>query len=418
MEPLQIAIIGLGGFAGSHHSAVRGLEAEGKCRLICTCDPNPAAFEQQMRDWDFAGRGVRVFDNYVSMLDGCASELDAVTIATPVPLHSEMHRACVERGLPVYLEKPPTLDWRELEEMIAADQSASKLTHVGFNFIDDPVRHVLKQRILEGEFGDILKIGLKCAAPRPRSYYKRASWAARLMMDGRLVLDSCMGNAMAHLVHNVLFWGGEGQVLSWAPIRSAKAELYRAHDIEGIDTVFTSAVLESGAKLDLALTHACEGQYPTLEWLVCEKATIRYVIGGEYSIDWNDGRAESGPAGKQNWLAYNMAGYLDYVRGVRKRPVNRLEDCRPFVHLCDLVYVAAGHITTVLPDDLEITPAGGSEYVAIRGIKPAIDRFSEAGEFPSEQGLSWAAPGGQANIDDLSSLREIVAEMRAERVGV
>ena len=109
MEPLQIAIIGLGGFAGSHHSAVRGLEAEGKCRLICTCDPNPAAFEQQMRDWDFAGRGVRVFDNYVSMLDGCASELDAVTIATPVPLHSEMHRACVERGLPVYLEKPPTL---------------------------------------------------------------------------------------------------------------------------------------------------------------------------------------------------------------------------------------------------------------------------------------------------------------------
>ena len=418
MEPLQIAIIGLGGFAGSHHSAVRGLEAEGKCRLTCTCDPNPAAFEQQMLDWDFAGRGVRVFDNYLEMLESCGGELDVVTIPTPVPLHSAMHRACVERGLAVYLEKPPTLDWRELEEMITVDQSARKQTNVGFNFIDDPVRHALKQRILEREFGKVVKIGLKGAAPRPRSYYKRASWAARLMMDGRLVLDSCMGNAMAHLVHNVLFWGGGGEVLSWAPIQSTRAELYRAHDVEGIDTVFCSAVLESGAKLDLALTHACEGQYPTLEWLVCEKATVRYVVGAEYSIDWNDGRVENGPAGKQNWLAYNIAGYLDYVRDIRDRPVNRLEDCRPFVHLCDLVYVAAGHITTVRPENLDITPTGGSEYVSIRDIKPAIDRFSDSGEFPSEQGLAWAAPGGQANIDALPSLTEVVAAMRAERAAL
>ena len=51
-------------------------------------------------------------------------------------------------------------------------------------------------------------------------------------MEGELVLDVCMGNAVAHWVHNMLQWCGEGEVLSWADIDSVQAELYRAHAIE------------------------------------------------------------------------------------------------------------------------------------------------------------------------------------------
>jgi len=413
MKPLRVATIGMGGFAVSHHNVIHQLEAAGECQLICTCDPNPAAFAQRMLDLDFTGRGVRFYDHYLAMLDECTGGLDLVTIPTPVPLHAEMHRACVERGLAVYLEKPPTLDWRELEEMLVVEQRASRLTNVGFNYIDDPIRQELKGRILAGEFGAIRKIGLKGIWPRPISYYRRAPWAGRLMMDERLILDSCMGNALAHHVHDALFWAGTGGLFSWAEVRSVNAELYRAHEIEGVDTVFASAVLQGGAVLEIALTHACDGVQMQQEWVVCEKATVHYAMGEEIRILWKDGRVEWSVAENNVWLNDTLPAYFAYVRGLRDRPTTRLEDCRPFVYLCDLVYVAAGKIATVPETYLERsrTPDGTSENVAIRDIRPIVDQFFATGAFPSAQGVPWGSPGGYAGSEDLPVLPEVVRRM-------
>ncbi len=33
---LRLGIVGMGGFAQSHHEAVLALEREGECRLVCT----------------------------------------------------------------------------------------------------------------------------------------------------------------------------------------------------------------------------------------------------------------------------------------------------------------------------------------------------------------------------------------------
>src|SRR5690348_217966 len=116
-RPLRTAIIGMGGFAGSHHEAIRGLEKEGECRLIATCDPKLEAFQDAMQRWEVTARGVQTFPDYVQLLDACRDQLDLVTIPTPVPLHAPMHRAVVEAGLACYLEKPPTLDYAELDRM-------------------------------------------------------------------------------------------------------------------------------------------------------------------------------------------------------------------------------------------------------------------------------------------------------------
>src|SRR5690242_17287217 len=123
-DVLRIGIIGMGGFAGAHHDAIQELELTGECRLICACDPNPAVFTDNIDQWQLARRAVLVFDNYLDMLDGCARQLDVVTIPTPVPLHAEMHRACIERGLAAYLEKPPTLNPDELDAMLLEESKA------------------------------------------------------------------------------------------------------------------------------------------------------------------------------------------------------------------------------------------------------------------------------------------------------
>ena len=110
-QPVRIGIVGMGGFAGSHHNTVARLEERGIVRLVCACDPRRAAFAAEQQAWRFGPRGVRVFDDYRAMLEACHGDLDYVVTPTPIQLHAEMHDAITSFGLPAYVEKPPTLDY-------------------------------------------------------------------------------------------------------------------------------------------------------------------------------------------------------------------------------------------------------------------------------------------------------------------
>jgi predicted dehydrogenase len=86
--PIRIAIVGLGGFAGSHHASVARLEERGHAKLICTCDPRADAFTKERESLGFTARGVQVFADYRPMLAACARSLDLVVIPTPINLHA------------------------------------------------------------------------------------------------------------------------------------------------------------------------------------------------------------------------------------------------------------------------------------------------------------------------------------------
>ncbi|MFB3881560.1 MAG: Gfo/Idh/MocA family protein [Armatimonadota bacterium] len=442
-RPVCVAIIGMGGFARSHHHAVYELERQGACKLVATCDPQPAVAAALAADLDFGNRQVRAYGSYQQMLEECADLLDVVTIPTPLPLHAEMHAACVERGLAVYLEKPPTLDIAELERMLAVEARAQKLTNVGFNYIIEQPRRRLKQRLLSGELGALKRACFHGLWPRATSYFRRTYWAGKLVyvtrsardeapsapccgraaasLDGRLVLDSCMGNAMAHYVHNVLHWAGLGGMDCWASPARVEAELYRAHDIESFDTVFARATTADGIELRFALSHASAGEERQAETVVCERATISYDIRSGWRLQHADGREEHGDTGNSGLLAANLASYFAYVNGRAERPVTRLEDSRAFVELCDLTLVAAGHIQPVRePLATRVKEPDGGEYVVI-GEKPdELDLAAKAmiaeGALPSERGFAWAAPGGSATRAGLRELPAVVRRM-VERAG-
>ena len=314
-SPVRIGIIGMGGFAGFHHNAVMKLEEQGHARLVATCDPNPAAFAKEQQTWRLAERGVRVSTDYRAMLEAHRRELDLVVVPTPINLHAEMHAAATALGLPVYLEKPPTLDHAELEQMIVADTRAPRSSFVGFNFIIEKTRLALKQRLLAGEFGAVRGATLSASWPRPASYFTRNHWAGRLMMGDRLVLDSCFGNAMAHFVHNLLFWAGTTELYSWGQPAAVRAELYRAHAIEGADTFFVETDTTSGVTMRFALSHACAGGSSQLEMVLCDKAVIRYIVGRQIEVRWNDGRVEKIAPEPFDPLVEN---HLDYFRHHRQ----------------------------------------------------------------------------------------------------
>ena len=373
-SPLRVAVTGMGGFAASHHRALQSLEKEGLCQVVGACDPFPNSFLQEREEWRFAERGVRVFGDWQAMLELLNGEVDVLTVPAPLPLHAPIHKAAVERGVACYLEKPPTLFWRELDEMLEEEKAARFATNVGFNFIIETARQNLKQRILSGEFGKLLRVSFLGHWPRPKSYFTRSPWAGKIWLHNRLVLDSCIGNAMAHYIHNLLFWAGTRELFDWAAVAKIEAELYRAHAIESYDTVLARGILNNGVQFRIAATHACLPPQHQREEVICENAAITYVVGGEWSIEWSDGRAErieSGKADSGDLLARNFVAYFDYLRGIASRPPTTLEESKPFVHLTNLVYVAAEHIDEV---EQELT-IQENEWIAIGGLEKAMEEF-------------------------------------------
>ncbi|MDP3068776.1 MAG: Gfo/Idh/MocA family oxidoreductase [Opitutaceae bacterium] len=413
MKPtIRIGIIGMGGFAGAHHHTIALLEDKHNVRLVCTCDPRADVFAGEQQTWRFAARGVRVFHDYRAMLEACHRELDLVIIPTPIQLHAEMHAAVTALGLPTFLEKPPTLDHAELERMIAADARARKASHVGFNFIVEKPRLALKQRLLDGEFGAIRGATLASLWPRPASYFARNDWAGRLLMGDQVVLDSCFGNAMAHFVHNLLFWTGGPELFTWAHIAAVRAELYRAHAIEGADTFFVEADTAAGITMRFALSHACAGAGSQCETVLCEKAVLRYTVGSACEVRWTDGRVEKAALDPFDALLENHLEYFRYLRGEIFRPATTLADSRPFVVLNDLAHISSGCISSI-PASL-VSPVRDEreqkDYLSVANIAAVQESFLNRGEWPGQHG--WGrAPGELATPADLPRFHDVVRAM-------
>ncbi len=402
----------MGGFAGSHHTAVAALEELGEAKLIATCDPRVKSFTIEQQTWRLAERGVQVYSDYRAMLDACHRGLDLVVVPTPINLHAEMHAAVTALGLPVYLEKPPTLDFAELEQMIAADSRVRKSSLVGFNFIIEKPRLALKERLLAGEFGAIRGATLSALWPRPASYFSRNNWAGRLMMNDRIVLDSCFGNAMAHFVHNLLFWAGGTELFSWGQPAAVRAELYRAHAIEGAYTFFVETDTTSGVNLRFALSHACAGASTHLEMVLCDKAVLRYVVGRQIEIRWNDGRTEKIAPEPFDPLVENHRDYHRYLRDESPRPATTLADSRAFVVLNDLAHLSSGHIAPI-PAALVSGVREEKEqkdYLHVSDIVAAQENFLVRGAWPGANGWN-RQPGEVATPADLGRFHEVVKTM-------
>lgn len=405
-SPLNLCITGIGGYALNHHAVALELEQRGELRLLATCDPRREKLRGAADKFAFSGRGVEALESFDEMMARFARRSHFVSIATPIHLHAAMHAAVASRNLGCYLEKPPTLDPRELEAMIAVERTSDFQTEVGFNYISETWRHALKRRILDGEWGELRAISFYGAWDRGRPYYRRCPWAGKLMLEDRLVLDSCFGNAISHNIHNLLFFAGKDGIFSWAEPRAVRCELYRAYPIESTDTVFSEMTTTDGIELRVAVSHACAPGRDLEEVIHCERAEIRIHPYESAEILHRSGKRERMEADPNARLfRENFIHYLDYLRGRKERPLTRLADSRPFVLWNALNYLAARRIQAV-PG-----VAGGKDAVFIAGIEDVMRKFVRTGAFPSEQGVPWGHRGGMAFAGDEANLQMCILEM-------
>src|SRR4029079_10469911 len=120
--------------------------------------------------------------------------------------------------------------------------------------------------------------------------------------------------------------------------------------IEGADTFFVEADTTTGVTTRFALSHACSGTSSQTEVVVCERATLRYVVGHFGEVRWCDGKVEKISLDPFDGLAENHLEYYRYLCGETPRAAKTLADSRPFVALNDLAYVSSGFVANLAPE--------------------------------------------------------------------
>jgi predicted dehydrogenase len=120
---MRIAMVGAGGVAARHVRVLTGLGA----RVVAVADPVPAAAA------DLAGScGATPYPDVDAALD--AQAVDAVYVCVPPFAHGAPERSVLARRLPLFVEKPLSVDRATAEALAAEVERAGVVTGTGYHW--------------------------------------------------------------------------------------------------------------------------------------------------------------------------------------------------------------------------------------------------------------------------------------------
>ncbi|MCY4286854.1 MAG: Gfo/Idh/MocA family oxidoreductase [Thiotrichales bacterium] len=222
VEPVRLALFGAGGI-GMRHLALA--EEEPECVLVAVADPLAAAAPATGR------YQARFYRDYRELL--AREQLDGAIVATPNDAHAEVGIACVERGLPVLVEKPITDTVASARALLAAAAQHGAPLAVGHHRRFDPAIGVARDAIRAGRIGRLAAVQCLWALRKHDAYYD-AEWR-RMRPSG--------GPALINLIHDVdLLRYLCGDVVS---VYAEGGSELRGHEVE--DTVAATLRFASGA---------------------------------------------------------------------------------------------------------------------------------------------------------------------------
>ena len=122
-EVLKVGLIGGGGGAFFAHPHQKAIHLDGTRRVVAAAlRSNPDAALEDAANWSYPLQGYESFD---AMIEAQAElpkyeRLDYVVVVSPNHAHVRPALKSVEAGIPVFCEKPLTLNLAEAEELAAA----------------------------------------------------------------------------------------------------------------------------------------------------------------------------------------------------------------------------------------------------------------------------------------------------------
>ena len=318
---MRVAVLGLGSI-GSRHA--RNLLALG--HEVIGFDPRP---ESGREPWTRA-RDPR----------DALARAEAAVVATPTSMHAEHAVSALERGLPVLVEKPITVDPVEADRVVALAAERGLPCGVAMNLRFHPGVLALRDLVSQGRLGAIRFAHVWCGSDlrtwRPGTDY-RTSYSARAELGGGIVRDA---------IHELDY-------LTWilGPAASVTAEVAHVSDLEiDVEDIGAALIRVAGGPLaSVDLTYV-DPVYRRGCLLVGADATARWDwTRGTVEINRPDADAEVLDVAADVSDTY-VAEMRDFVEAAQtgRAPRTSAEEGRDAVRLADALLRSAaegGRIT-------------------------------------------------------------------------
>lgn len=209
-QPLKLGFIG-GGLSSAigqtHYSASR---LDGYWELVAGAFSRHADVNQATaRAWHVDPE--RVYDNWQTMLAAEKELLDAVVLLTPTPDHADILCELFRQEIPVICEKAMVSSLAQLAAVKQAYDPARHFLAVTYNYSGYPLVRELREKIRNGELGNIQQIHLEMPQEgfvRPPDIAGKTSPPQSWRLHDDIIPTICLDLGV-HLHHLMVFLLGE-----------------------------------------------------------------------------------------------------------------------------------------------------------------------------------------------------------------
>ena len=339
---MKAAIVGCGSIAHVHAKSILALGHE----LVALADIDPthaAAFSREF--------GGKTYLSLEAMLQEEA--IDVLHICTPHNLHTPMALYALEKGVHVFMEKPPIITGQQLAELqqaVAGENQKKSPKKLGFCFQNRYNPSVIKARqILEsGEAGKVLGARGYVTWNRNAAYYDDP-WHGTLEQEGGGVLI----NQAIHTLDLLHSFVGKTPEKVDAVIANHRLKT----EIEVEDTV-SALVYYPDARMSFYATNGyTEDSAPLIE-VQCENIHLRMEGNTLYcrkgDSGWQQIEVETlQPLGKSYWGAGHILCIRDFYSAIEEnRPFSlELSGVEETARLMLMIYASARQQHTVNWED-------------------------------------------------------------------
>ena len=157
-QPLNVGLIGGGGGAFFAHPHQKAIHFDGTRRVVAgALRSNPDAALEDAANWPHPIQGYKSYDEMIAAQKDLpeSERLDYVVIVTPNFAHFDPALKAVEAGIPVFCEKPLTLNLKEAEQLEAAVVKTKVPFAVAHTYLGHWSTRLSRHIVQSGLIGDV-----------------------------------------------------------------------------------------------------------------------------------------------------------------------------------------------------------------------------------------------------------------------
>ena len=287
----NVGLIGGGGGAFFAHPHQKAIHFDGTRRVVAAAlRSNPQAALEDAAIWPYPIKG---YASYDAMIDAQqhlpqSERLDYVVVVTPNHAHFAPALKAIEAGIPVFCEKPLTLNLKEAEQLAAAVEKSKVPFAVAHTYLGHWSTRLARHIVQSGLIGDVRWVDSSyiqgwLAGKTEDAGVQQAEWRTDPKKTGA---SNCGGDIGTHALMQLRYVTG-------LEISKLSARLEALVAGRSLDDHFTTyCELSNGAKALVRASQVCighkndlsievNGSLGTLVWRQEESEAVKIMLPGQ-----------------------------------------------------------------------------------------------------------------------------------------